>query len=92
MSGLRIDKWLWYARFCKSRSLAQSWIETGEVTLNGAVVEKCNIGVKPGDHIEMPMGPRRRREVEVLGLAERRGPASEAQLLYRSLSEPLPEA
>ena len=86
MSGLRIDKWLWFARFCKSRSLAQTWIEDGEIVLNGAVVEKCNIGVKIGDRVSLPRGPRQRHEVEVLALAERRGPASEAALLYRSLA------
>jgi ribosome-associated heat shock protein Hsp15 len=86
MSGLRIDKWLWFARFCKSRSLAQSWIEAGEVRLNGQRVEKCSDLVKPGDRIEMPRGLRLRHEVEVLGLADKRGGAPEAQGLYRSLS------
>ena len=86
MSGLRIDKWLWFARFCKSRSLAQAWIESGEVRLNGHVVDKSSDQVKPGDHIEMPRGPRMRHEVEVLGLAEKRGGAPEAQALYRSLA------
>jgi len=75
MSGLRIDKWLWFARFCKSRSLAQTWIDAGEVRLNGQVVGKCSDLVKPGDHIEMPRGLRMRHEVEVLGLAEKRGGA-----------------
>ncbi len=86
MSGLRIDKWLWFARFCKSRSLAQTWIDAGEVRLNGQVVGKCSDLVKPGDHIEMPRGLRMRHEVEVLGLAEKRGGAPEAQALYRSLA------
>ena len=86
MSGLRIDKWLWFARFCKSRSLAQNWIEAGEVRLNGEVVEKSNSPVKIGDRVEMPRGARQRHEVEVLGLAEKRGGAPEAALLYRSLS------
>lgn len=86
MTTLRIDKWLWFARFCKSRSLAQNWIEAGEVRLNGAVVDKCNASVKIGDRIEMPRGPRLRHEVEVLGLAEKRGGAPEAQTLYRSLT------
>jgi len=86
MTTLRIDKWLWFARFCKSRNLAQNWIESGEVRLNGAVVDKCNSPVKIGDRIEMPRGPRLRHEVEVLGLAERRGGAPEAQTLYRSLT------
>jgi ribosome-associated heat shock protein Hsp15 len=86
MSGLRIDKFLWFARFCKSRNLAQNWIEAGEVRLNGAVVDKCNASVKIGDRIEMPRGPRLRHEVEVLELAEKRGGAPEAQALYRSIA------
>ena len=86
MSTLRIDKWLWFARFCKSRSLAQNWIEAGEVRLNGAVVDKCNSLVKIGDRIEMPRGARLRHEVEVLGLADKRGGAPQAQELYRSLA------
>jgi ribosome-associated heat shock protein Hsp15 len=86
MSGLRIDKWLWFARFCKSRNLAQTWIDAGEVKLNGVVVEKSNSLVKAGDRIEMPRGLRLRHEVEVLGLAEKRGGAPEAQQLYRSIN------
>ena len=86
MNGLRIDKWLWFARFCKSRSLAQNWIEAGEVLLNGIVVEKCNIQVKIGDRVEMPRGRKMRHLVVVTGLAERRGSAPEAQALYQSES------
>lgn len=86
MSSLRIDKWLWFARFCKSRNLAQNWIEAGEVRLNGAVVDKCNSPIKIGDRIEMPRGARLRHEVEVLGLADKRGGAPQAQELYRSLA------
>jgi len=85
MTGLRIDKWLWFARFCKSRSLAQSWIEAGEVSLNGGIVDKCNMAIKIGDHIELPRGKKHRHEVRVLALAERRGSAAEAQTLYESL-------
>jgi len=85
VSGLRIDKYLWFARFCKSRSLAQTWIEAGEVMVNGVCVEKCNVSVKIGDVIEMPRGPRQRHLIRVLALAERRGPAPEAQALYESL-------
>jgi ribosome-associated heat shock protein Hsp15 len=85
MKSLRIDKFLWFARFCKSRSLAQIWIDAGEVTLNGAVIDKCNCQVKVGDRIEMPRGSRLRQEVEVLALAEKRGGAPEAQALYQSI-------
>jgi ribosome-associated heat shock protein Hsp15 len=86
MSGIRIDKWLWFARFCKSRSLAQNWIEAREVTLNGVVVEKCNDLVKIGERIDMPRGRKHRHQVRVLELAERRGSAPEAQTLYESIA------
>ena len=86
VSALRIDKWLWFARFCRSRSLAQAWVTAGEVTLNGVLVEKCNSLVKIGDIVEMPRGRRQRHAVEVLGLAESRGNARDAAALYRSLA------
>jgi ribosome-associated heat shock protein Hsp15 len=86
MTELRIDKFLWFARFCKSRNLAQNWIEAGEVSLNGAVTLKCSAAVRIGDLIEMPRGPKLRHRVRVLALAERRGGAPEAQALYESVA------
>jgi ribosome-associated heat shock protein Hsp15 len=80
--SLRIDKWLWFARFFKSRALAQSVIASGEVVLNGQPVTKAAQGVKVGDDVAFPTGPRRRRVV-VVALGDRRGPAPEAQELYR---------
>jgi ribosome-associated heat shock protein Hsp15 len=85
MNELRIDKYLFFARFCKSRNLAQTWIDAGEVLLNGRVVVKCNITIRPGDRIELPRGRRQRHLIEVTALAERRGGAPEAEILYRSL-------
>jgi len=79
--GLRIDKWLWFARLCKSRSLAQTLIASGTVRLNGAPVGKPSLVVHPGDDILVPQG-RGWRQVRVIALGERRGPASEAQALY----------
>jgi ribosome-associated heat shock protein Hsp15 len=87
---LRIDKWLWFARFFKTRSLAASVVDAGEVVLNGVVVVKASTGVRPGDDLVFPTGKRRRR-VTVLALAERRGPAPEAQALYREEDPPSPE-
>jgi ribosome-associated heat shock protein Hsp15 len=84
MSGLRIDKWLWFARFCKSRSLAQELIDGGEVSLNGRPVGKAGTTVKPGDEVVFPIG-RGWRRVSVLALGSRRGPAPEARLLYQDL-------
>ncbi|MGE5503708.1 MAG: RNA-binding S4 domain-containing protein [Actinomycetota bacterium] len=90
MEALRIDKWLWFARFFKSRSLAASVVEAGEVSLNGRPVAKPAQTVCPGDELVFPTGPRLRR-VAVVALGERRGPAPEAQALYRELEAPVRE-
>lgn len=79
---LRIDKWLWFARFFKTRSLAASVVAAGEVRLNGVVVAKASQGVRPGDELVFPTRSLMRRVV-VLGLGTRRGPAPEARALYR---------
>ncbi|MGE5477450.1 MAG: RNA-binding S4 domain-containing protein [Bacteroidales bacterium] len=89
-SSLRIDKWLWFARFFKTRSLAASVVEAGEVRLNGAVVAKSSAQVRAGDDLVFPTGKRRRR-VTVLAVGERRGPAPEAQALYREEQPPPPD-
>ena len=78
---LRIDKWLWAARFFKTRSIAADAIESGKVTMDGARVKQAKtVGV--GDHIVILLGPYQ-HEVEVLGLSGKRGPAPVAQKLYR---------
>lgn len=89
-ASLRIDKWLWFARFFKTRGLAASVVAAGEVRLNGQVAAKASAAVRVGDELVFPTGKRRRR-VTVLGLGERRGPAPEAQALYREETPP-PEA
>lgn len=89
-ASLRIDKWLWFARFFKTRSLAASVVAEGEVLLNGAAVSKTSAAVRVGDELVFPTGKRRRR-VTVLALGERRGPAPEAQALYREEEPPPPE-
>jgi ribosome-associated heat shock protein Hsp15 len=78
---LRIDKWLWAARFFKTRSLAVEAVESGKVTMNEARLKPAKaIGV--GDHLDIRLG-QYHFEVEVLALSNRRGPAPEAQKLYR---------
>lgn len=89
-ASLRIDKWLWFARFFKTRSLAASVVAEGEVLLNGAAVSKTSAAVRVGDELVFLTGKRRRR-VTVLALGERRGPAPEAQALYREEEPPPPE-
>lgn len=85
----RLDKWLWCARFFKSRSLANALLSAGRLRLSGAVVSKAHQKVKVGDVLTFPQGPHV-RVVRVLSLAVRRGPAPEAQGLYEDLA-PVPE-
>lgn len=82
----RLDKWLWFARFVKTRGLAQKLIERGQVSVNGAVAEKAGHALRTGDKIAIVLGPVR-RSVIVRALGERRGPADEARTLY---DEPQP--
>jgi len=78
----RLDQWLWFARFAKSRSIAARLCAAGAVNVNGVAVDKANHAVKPGDIVVLPQGPWQ-RTVEVLALGTRRGPASEAKALFR---------
>ncbi len=80
LQRLRIDKWLWAARFYKTRSLACDEIERGRVLVNGAVVKPAR-ELKAGDTLELRSGSVT-RTIVVRGCSERRGPAPEAALLY----------
>jgi ribosome-associated heat shock protein Hsp15 len=84
----RIDLWLWYARFAKTRSLAARLCTEGAVRVNGSVVEKA-AAVRIGDTVSVPQG-RMRRTVAVRALGERRGPPAEARLLYDERHPPEP--
>lgn len=82
---IRIDKWLWHARFYRSRVQAQTAAASGLIRLNGARVEKASAGVQPGDILTVPRG----REVVVIrieAVAERRGGAPDARKLYSVVS------
>ena len=85
--GLRADKWLWYARFFKTRSLATKICPAGKLRLSGQGVVKPHFKVKVGDVLTFPQA-RHIRVIKVLALAKRRGPASEAQGLYEDLKPP----
>ncbi len=85
--GLRIDKWLWYARFCKTRSLAKTLCAEGRVLINGEAIQKPNRLVRVGDTLVVTLGPLRRTLI-VKGLSSRRGSAPEAALLFEEPVEP----
>jgi ribosome-associated heat shock protein Hsp15 len=86
---LRIDKWLWHARFFKSRTLAAKSVASGRVRVNRTVVRKANHAVQAGDILTFPLGPHI-RVIRIAALGARRGPASEAQTLYADLDPPRP--
>ncbi len=83
----RLDKWLWCARFFKSRSAAGRFCDEGRLRVSGQVTHKAHYAVRPGAVLTFPLGPHI-RVVKVLALAERRGPAPEARTLYEDLSNP----
>jgi ribosome-associated heat shock protein Hsp15 len=84
----RLDQWLWFARFVKSRSLAARLCTAGAVTINGSAVTKPNQTVRVGDTVTLLQGGWQ-RTVRVLALGVRRGPASEARLLYEEAAAAL---
>lgn len=83
----RLDKWLWYARFLKSRSLATTLAASGKLRINGSIIAKAHQQVKAGDVLTFPLG-HHIRVIKVLAPGSRRGPAPEAQALYEDLSPP----
>ena len=86
---LRIDKWLWAARFFKTRSLAANEIGKNRVQVNGEVA-KASREVKPGDTVAVRQG-QVTRTVIVLGLSAQRGPAPVAQQLYQETADSIAE-
>ena len=83
----RVDQWLWFARIAKSRTLAQALVARCKVRINRTRIEKPSATVKPGDVLTLALGPTV-RVLEILAIGTRRGPATEAQLLYRDLAPP----
>lgn len=84
----RADKWLWRARFFKTRSLSAKLITAGHLRINSEKVLKASAVVKPGDVLTFAQGSRV-RVIQVDGIGTRRGPAPEAQTLYTDLSPPM---
>lgn len=87
---LRVDKWLWYARFFKTRSLATRLCNGGGLRISGTVVSKAHAVVRPGDILTFAQA-RHIRTIKVVALGTRRGPYEEARLLYEDLAPPVPE-
>ncbi len=81
---LRLDKWFWYARFIKSRSLATKLCNSGKVRVNGNLIKKAHQSVTPGDVLTFSVGSNI-RVIKIIKLGNRRGPAKEAQALYEDL-------
>ena len=82
---MRLDKWLWHARFFQSRTLAARYIEKSRCRLDGRVVDKPHAAVAPDMVLTFALGSHV-RVVRILALGERRGPASEARTLYSEIS------
>ena len=89
---LRVDKWLWQARFFKTRSLATKLVKSGKLRLNGVLISKPSRGVEIEDILTFPK-EMEIRVIKICDLGQRRGPASEAQRLYQDLApvEPKPK-
>jgi ribosome-associated heat shock protein Hsp15 len=86
---LRIDKWLWHARFFKTRSLAAKVVSGGKLRVNGQPISKPAYMVSVSDVLTFPQADNI-RVIKVLAMGERRGPAPEAQQLYEDLAPPKP--
>ncbi|PHS76712.1 MAG: RNA-binding protein S4 [Rhodospirillaceae bacterium] len=82
---LRVDKWLYHARFFKSRTLAGKFCQGSKVRLNDETISKAHVLVGPGDVLTFAKAEQV-KIVKILDMGKRRGPASEAQTLYEDLS------
>ena len=85
MTRQRVDKWLWFARLVKSRTLAAAIMSQGQVRLNKVKLGKPSHEVGPGDILTLAIHGRV-RVVKIMAIGARRGPASEAQTLYQDMA------
>lgn len=81
---LRLDKWLWLARFCKTRAIAQKMATKGRIRINSRPVDKPHALVRVNDIVTLPL-PSAVKVLKILALPQRRGPAPEAQATYELL-------
>jgi ribosome-associated heat shock protein Hsp15 len=86
---MRVDKWLWFARLAKSRSLAARLCAAGAVVVSGRIAPKPNHSVRVGDVVMVPQG-RLIHTVRIVALGTRRGPAPEARRLYETAAPSRP--
>lgn len=85
---IRLDKWLWHARFFKTRGLSAKLVSGGHVRVNGDRVSKPAHAVGPGDVLTFPQA-RDVRVIRITDIGARRGPATEARSLYEDLQPPV---
>ena len=85
--SIRIDKWLWQARFFKTRGLAAELAQSGHLRVDGRVIGKAGYAVGPGHTLVFPQGSLV-RSVRIVACGVRRGPSSEARTLYDDLDPP----
>ncbi|MEH6402202.1 MAG: RNA-binding S4 domain-containing protein [Sneathiella sp.] len=84
---IRVDRWLWFSRFFKSRSLAAKLVQSRKVRINSVIIAKPSVNIRAGDVLTFPQADAI-RVVKILNIGSRRGPAVEAQMLYEDLSPP----
>jgi ribosome-associated heat shock protein Hsp15 len=87
---LRLDKWLFHARFAKTRALGAAWAEAGRIRINGRKTDKPDAAIREGDVLTIGL-PDGVRLVRVLKLGDRRGPPAEARSLYQPLENAAPQ-
>jgi ribosome-associated heat shock protein Hsp15 len=87
--AIRLDKWLWQARFAKTRSVAAQLCASGKLRVNHEIIGKPHRLVRIGDVLTFPAGGQV-RIVKIAALGSRRGPAEEARRLYEDLAPPSP--
>ena len=84
----RIDKWLWFSRLVKTRTLAGELVSSGKVRVNSTKISKASHNVQPGDVLTFTYHTRV-KVIKIVAIGNRRGPAPEAQTLYEDMSPPV---
>ena len=84
---IRVDKWLWHARFFKTRTLAAKLVQEGKIRVNSVPISKPSRSIGAGDVLTFAQG-QQVRVIKLVAIGTRRGPAPEAQALYEDLAPP----